>query len=141
MKLKRLQLKWRLKPYFVKNVSVVESASEEATLLAEECFRVKYFLYIEDQAISSLKSRFEQFKSFEGIFGFLFDLKMLNFIDDESLKSHCDTLEDKLKHDNLYDIDGRDLYLELKLLKEYLPNETKKAIDVLNYLKRMDGTF
>jgi len=44
-------------------------------------------------------------------------------------------------HGPTLDIDGRDLYLELKLLKEYLPKETKKAIDVLNYLKRMDGTF
>src|SRR5579862_4064742 len=44
-------------------------------------------------------------------------------------------------HGSTLDIDGRDLYLELKLLKEYLTKETKKAIDVLNYLKRMDGTF
>ncbi|XP_020249208.1 zinc finger MYM-type protein 1-like [Asparagus officinalis] len=38
-----------------------ESATEETILSPEESFRVKYFLYIVDQAISSFKSRFEQF--------------------------------------------------------------------------------
>jgi len=35
-----------------------ESTSEEAILSIEKLFRVKCFLYIVDQAISSLKSRF-----------------------------------------------------------------------------------
>ena len=51
-----------------------ENASEEITHSAEESYRVDYFLYIVDQAISSLNSRFEQFKKYEDIFGFLFEV-------------------------------------------------------------------
>ncbi|XP_020247479.1 uncharacterized protein LOC109825149 [Asparagus officinalis] len=46
-----------------------ENATEETILSPEESFRVKYFLYIVDQAISSLKSRFEQFRHYEEVFG------------------------------------------------------------------------
>ncbi|XP_020266131.1 uncharacterized protein LOC109841583 [Asparagus officinalis] len=41
-----------------------ESATEKTILSPEESFRVKYFLYIVDQAISSLKIRFEQFRHY-----------------------------------------------------------------------------
>ncbi|XP_022889269.1 uncharacterized protein LOC111404737 [Olea europaea var. sylvestris] len=36
---------------------------------------------------------------------------------------------------------GDDLYKELTVLKCYLSKETKRAIDVLNYLKKMNGCF
>ncbi|XP_028118958.1 zinc finger MYM-type protein 1-like [Camellia sinensis] len=80
-----------------------ENVSEEVTQAAEESFRVNYFMYIIDQALSSLK----------------------NF----------------LKHDELSDIDGRDLFLELNVLKEVLPEGIKRPIEVLNYLKTIDGCF
>ncbi|KAL6996941.1 hypothetical protein U1Q18_052523 [Sarracenia purpurea var. burkii] len=38
-----------------------ENVDEEATQSVEESFRVNYFLYIVDRALSSLKSRFDQF--------------------------------------------------------------------------------
>ena len=38
-----------------------ENINDEITHSAEESFRVDYFLYIIDQALSSLKLRFEQF--------------------------------------------------------------------------------
>ena len=94
-----------------------------------------------DQAISSLKSRSEQFQNYEEIFGFLFDLKKLSSTDDDSLKAYCATLEKSLNHYSHFDIDGSDLFSELKLLREYLSKETKKAIDVLNYLKKLDGAL
>ncbi|XP_052184180.1 uncharacterized protein LOC127796197 [Diospyros lotus] len=50
-------------------------------------------------------------------------------------------LEKSLTHNGHSDIDGDDLFLELTILKYSLPKETKKAIDVVNYLKRMDGCF
>eukprot|EP00268_Persea_americana_P057482 TRINITY_DN6893_c0_g1_i4.p1 TRINITY_DN6893_c0_g1~~TRINITY_DN6893_c0_g1_i4.p1 ORF type:complete len:136 (-),score=16.50 TRINITY_DN6893_c0_g1_i4:701-1108(-) len=55
--------------------------------------------------------------------------------------SYCANLETFLIKDALFDIDGRDLFSELKVLKEVLAKETTKTIDVLNYLKVMDGCF
>ena len=46
------------------------STSEEVSFTPEENFRVNYFLYIVDQAISSLKIRFEQFKEYDKVFVF-----------------------------------------------------------------------
>ncbi|XP_028067665.1 uncharacterized protein LOC114270390 [Camellia sinensis] len=118
-----------------------ENASEEMTQTAEESFRVNYFMYIIDQALSLLKSRFEQFQVYEENFGFLFDLKTLSSTNEECLNTYCVNLEDFLKHDELSDIDGRDLFSELNVLKEVLPKGIKRLIEVLNYLKTMDGCF
>ena len=44
-----------------------------------------------------------------------------------------------LKHDVYYDIDGLDLFLELKFLKEVMQIDENIPINVLNYLKRLDS--
>ena len=48
-------------------------------------FRIDYFLYMVDQAISSIQSRFEQFQIYENKFDFLFNFKKLNSLDDDGL--------------------------------------------------------
>ncbi|XP_028098568.1 uncharacterized protein LOC114298232 [Camellia sinensis] len=118
-----------------------ENVSEAVAQSGEESFRVNYFIYIIDQALSSLKSRFEQFQIYDETFGFLFDLKKLNSTNDECLKTYCANHEDFLKHDGLMDIDGRDLFSELKVFKEILPKEINRPIEVMDYLKLMDGCF
>ncbi|KAL7252103.1 hypothetical protein ACSBR1_013869 [Camellia fascicularis] len=80
-----------------------ENVSKELTQLPEESFRVVYFLYFVDQALQSLKSRFEQFKVYETNFAFLFDLKKCR---DESLKAGCMNLEEFLNYGDISDIDG-----------------------------------
>ncbi|KAL6194958.1 hypothetical protein ACLB2K_036033 [Fragaria x ananassa] len=107
----------------------------------EESFRVHYFLFIIDQARSSLQTRFKQFQKYEELFGFLFSLERLKCADDDSLRKSCDNLEKSLAHNGCSDIYGYDLFLELKILQSSLPRETKRAIDVLNYLRKMDGCF
>ena len=47
-----------------------ENVNDETTQSAEEYFRINYFLYIVDQTISSVESRFEQFQIYENIFWF-----------------------------------------------------------------------
>ncbi|XP_057469600.1 uncharacterized protein LOC130758655 [Actinidia eriantha] len=118
-----------------------ESESEEPTQSIEESLRVTYFLYIVDQTLSSLEMRFEQFQKYEEDFGFLFDLKKSSPFGNENLMKYSVNLEDRLKSKGFSDIDGRDLFCELKVLKETLPKETKKPIEVLNYLKVMDCCF
>ena len=54
-----------------------ENVNDETTQSTEEYFRINYFLYVVDQAISSIESRFEQFQIDENIFGFLFNFEKL----------------------------------------------------------------
>ncbi|KAM1048431.1 hypothetical protein PS2_027338 [Malus domestica] len=61
----------------------------------------------------------------------------LNLIDNDKLKDCCDRLQNFLKKDELFDVDGDALLVELKLLRERLPKEIKTSIDILNYLKMM----
>ncbi|XP_026428304.1 zinc finger MYM-type protein 1-like [Papaver somniferum] len=114
---------------------------EEAPLSGKRSFEVNYFNYIVDQARSSLASRFEQFHEFNEVFGFLFQVKKLHSLDDSTLKACCIKLQNYLKHGMSSDIDGHDLYAELKVLKSYLPEETERAIEVLNFLKDMEGCY
>ena len=60
--------------------SVVESREQVNELSPQESFKVHYFVYIVDHAIISLEQRFDQYKQFGDIFGFLFS--------NEKLKSH-----------------------------------------------------
>nr|GEW37466.1 zinc finger MYM-type protein 1 [Tanacetum cinerariifolium] len=113
-------------------------AEEDVILSAEESFKVNYFLYIGDQTIASLTTRFEQYQEYENIFGFLFTRGKLNFYDDDRLKSCCSRLEAALKNGDLYDINVNELYVELRSLNNFLSTENMKPIDVLNFLNHDD---
>ena len=52
------------KPHFDENIS------NEITHSLEESFCIEYFLYILDQSINSIETRFEHFLQYETIFGF-----------------------------------------------------------------------
>jgi hypothetical protein len=93
----------------------------KTTQYAKESFRIDYFLYIINQVISSIQNRFEQFRIYKNIFGFLFNFKKLKSLYDDGLQNKCLNLEDFLKHD----IDGLDLFSEPKVLKEILQNKRK----------------
>jgi hypothetical protein len=116
-----------------------ENVEDEIVKSLQESFRIDYFLYIVDKAITTLQSRFEQFKIYEDIFGFLFSVKKLKSLDCTLLKEKCLNLEKSLKHDNLLDIDGLDLFSELNILKEIIRLENDKPIDILNYIKRINS--
>ena len=95
-----------------------ENVNDEITQFAEESFRINYFLYIIDQAISSIECRIKKFQIYEDIFGFLFNFEKLKALDDNSLKKYCLNLEIFLKHDVYYDING------LELINIYIKAET-----------------
>nr|XP_011459729.1 PREDICTED: zinc finger MYM-type protein 1 [Fragaria vesca subsp. vesca] len=117
------------------------NSGEEVTQSSKESFRVNYFIFIVDQALSSLQSQFEQFQIYEEIFGFLFAVEKLKSVDDNSPLSSCVKLQQFLTHNEHSDIDATDLCLELQLLRHLLPAETTRAIDVLNFLRKMDGCY
>ena len=97
-------------------------------------FRVTYFLHIIDQALISLKDRFDQFELYEATFGFLFNAKFKS-VSEEQLMKHCTKLESFLEHNEHGDIYGDELFQELRHLKTILPREVTKAIDILNFIR------
>ncbi|XP_026437854.1 uncharacterized protein LOC113336081 [Papaver somniferum] len=107
----------------------------------EEFFRKNYFLYIVDSAMSSFRTRFEQFQMYEEIFGFLYDLNKLKYMSEDELMSACVPLEAYLKHGRSSDIDGRELCMELIVMRIVLPSSCSKPIDVLQFLLRMGGCY
>ncbi|KAL7594457.1 hypothetical protein Lser_V15G30358 [Lactuca serriola] len=113
------------------------STTEEVSFTPEENFRVNYFLFIVDQAISSLETRFEQFKEYDKVFGFLFPHN-LRGSEDKDLKSYCHRLEKALKFEERSDIDAEELYMELKLFETLETNEFRNPIDVSKFLKEVD---
>ena len=113
-----------------------ENVHNETIWSAEKSLRIDYCLYIVDKAISLIKNRLEQFQI--DIFGFLFNFTKLKSLDDDSLQKYCLKLEYFLKHDGYYDIDGLDLFSELKVLKEILQIKEYTLIDILNYIKMFD---
>ncbi|KAJ0724777.1 putative HAT dimerization domain, ribonuclease H-like superfamily [Helianthus annuus] len=116
-----------------------ENVTNETTKTPIELFKTDYFLYIVDQAISSIRTRFDQFKMFESIFGFLFSIKKLKLLDDNTLKQHCINLESSLKHDTSIDIDGLDLFDELKVLRHVIHLECDTPINILNYINTFNS--
>jgi hypothetical protein len=87
--------------------------------------------------MASLTRRFEQYKGYENIFGFLFTLNKLRSLDDERLMSCCTHLKAALKSGKFFDIDGNDLYLELQFLQDFIPTEEMGLVAILKFLKQM----
>ncbi|XP_076954092.1 uncharacterized protein LOC143628361 [Bidens hawaiensis] len=116
------------------------SSSQEASFAPQENFRVNYFLYIIDQAITSLETRFDQFKNFEKLFGFLFP-QNLRGNEDEDIKLSCNFLENALEFEGRSDIDGEELYMELSSLDILYTMEFSSPIEVLKHLKETQENF
>ena len=95
--------------------------------------------YIVNQAIFSIESRFERFQIYENIFGFLFNFEKLKSLDNDSLKKNCLNLECFLTYETYSDIDGLDLFSELKVLEEVLQINDNSPINVLNYIKKLES--
>ncbi|KAL7618807.1 uncharacterized protein LOC111896889 [Lactuca sativa] len=83
------------------------------------------------------KTRFEQFKEYDKVFGFLFP-QNLRGIEDKDLKLYCHRLEKALKFEERSNIDAEELYTELKLFETLETNEFSNSIDVLKFLKELD---
>ncbi|KAI3677927.1 hypothetical protein L6452_37201 [Arctium lappa] len=91
-----------------------------------------------------LRSRFEQMKHFESIFGFLFDASKFVKLRDDELKKCCLNHEVALTHGDDVDIDGKYLFTELQILQGMIPNEAYEeekpwtSIQVMEFVRKVD---
>ena len=108
-----------------------ENVEGSVTLSPEEKFRVDYFI----------QRRLSISRSMKKIFGFLFDLKKLQSASDDSLMVSCANLEDSLTHGDHSDIVGSDLFAELKIVREALPEGVKKPTEVLDFLQSVHDFY
>ncbi|XP_004289060.1 PREDICTED: uncharacterized protein LOC101313258 [Fragaria vesca subsp. vesca] len=122
----------RRRKCFGKNV---DQSSPESL---EESFRVQYFLYTVDQVTGLLKRTLAQYQAYEDIFGFLFCSEKLNSFEEKHLKTSCCQLEMFLNHEKFCDVDGNSLFEELQWLRKKLPEENMTAIEILNFINRLD---
>ena len=78
---------------------------------------------------------------YEELFGFLFSFEKLKSFDDDSLQDKCLCLESALTYKNSIDINGLDLFSELKVLTEVIQTEEKKntPVNILNYIKKLES--
>nr|KYP76232.1 hypothetical protein KK1_020465 [Cajanus cajan] len=70
------------------------------------------------------------------MFNFLFDSNKYKTLGEDEFKKYCINHVKILSFEAHYDIDGLDLFSELKLLKEILTNEINIPIKILNYIKK-----
>ena len=75
---------------------------------------------------------------YENNFWYLFDMKKLTSLNYDNLKKYYVNLESFLKLDNFFDLDGINLFLDIKVLQEILPKERKTATNILNFIKELN---
>jgi hypothetical protein len=65
-------------------------------------------------------------------------VKKLTSLNYDNLKKYYVNLEGFLKPDNFFDLDGIDLFLDIKVLQEILPKEKKRVTNILNFIKELN---
>ncbi|XP_004305112.1 PREDICTED: uncharacterized protein LOC101308403 [Fragaria vesca subsp. vesca] len=63
----------------------------------------------------------------------------LNSLNDNDLRAACMNLENVLRLGESSDVDGEDMFREIKLLREILPKEKMIATDILNFLQERNS--
>jgi hypothetical protein len=54
-------------------------------------------------------------------------------LDNDSLKSSCENLEAALTSDGKSDINANEMYVELKLLQDFIPKENMGSVEILKF--------
>ena len=75
---------------------------------------------------------------YENNFWYLFDVKKLISLNYDNLKKYYVNLKGFLKPDNFFDLDGINLFSDLKVLQEILSKEKKTATNILNFIKELN---
>ena len=73
---------------------------------------------------------------YQNSFWYLFDVKKLTSLNYDNLKKYYVNLEDFLKHDNFFDLDGIDLFSDLKVNIFYRKKRKKRQQQIYLILSR-----
>ncbi|PWA89617.1 hypothetical protein CTI12_AA109950 [Artemisia annua] len=74
----------------------------------------------------------------------MFNASKLAYLDDKNLKECCLNLESALTNDKDCDVDGNDLFMELQILQDMLPNGAYEgeipwtSIQIMEFTKKTD---
>uniref|UniRef100_A0A7N0RD44 HAT C-terminal dimerisation domain-containing protein n=1 Tax=Kalanchoe fedtschenkoi TaxID=63787 RepID=A0A7N0RD44_KALFE len=101
-------------------------------------FRKKSFDENDNEEDVQTLEEFENLKTFNSIFGFLFDAKSLKSLTHDELRECCLKFHTTFSHDNPTDVDLDDLYSELKVLQVILPNDCISSLKILEFVKVAD---
>jgi len=88
-----------------------------------------------DNAIQSIKKRFDQTSYYNNIFGFLYKIGKLRTSTQEDIRKNCKDLAMFLKSGNEKDISDCDLFDELMICRNFV-NESETPLQVLGTLKK-----
>jgi hypothetical protein len=75
---------------------------------------------------------------YENNFWYLFDVNKLTLLNYDNLKKYYVNLKGFLKPDNFFDLDGINLFSDLKVLQEILPKEKKTITNIFNFIKELN---
>ncbi|XP_050896232.1 uncharacterized protein LOC127102966 [Lathyrus oleraceus] len=87
--------------------------------------------------IVSLNKKFEQCQQYESVFGFLFTSQNLQSLNNATSESCCNHFEEILKYNEQCDIDGKELCVELRLLRDIsaVVSSAERSFSKLKLLK------
>lgn len=108
-------------------------AEDEPITDAETYFKVNFYYYLLDTAITKFDERFELLNQNNINFSFLQKLKHWKDLDLDTKKAHCSNLENKLCHVGSSDVEKFELFNEIELLPMFIDDSTT-PLDILNYL-------
>ncbi|XP_019082770.1 PREDICTED: uncharacterized protein LOC104705243 [Camelina sativa] len=114
-----------------------ENDHDEVIQTHADAFKVDYFFIVVDMAIASLKDIFEQMKTFETVFGFLFNSVRLKSLDAIQLREICAKFHNTFSYGGSSDVDLDELFSELRVLQATLSNEPMAPCEVLEFVKEV----
>ena len=65
-------------------------------------------------------------------------MKKLTSLNYNNLKKYYVNLEGFLKFDNFFNLDGINLFLDIKVLQEILSKEKRRVTNILNFIKELN---
>lgn len=107
-------------------------AEDEAITNAETHFKVNFYFYLLDTAITKFDERFELLNQNNKNFAFLQKLKHWKDLSLDTKTAHCSNLENILCHAGSLDVEKFELFNEIELLPMFIDDSTT-PLDILNY--------